>query len=258
MVEVLRDFIIVISENKLGLSIFQYQVERCVGNNRALFFFAKTTYLCAMAKNKFYVVWNGRASGIFDSWEACKAQVEGFEGAQYKGFPTEESAKLAATKNYWQVVGANKQSGALSLYDDSSDKPKPELISMSVDAACSGNPGKMEYRGVWTATGEELFRMGPYEGATNNVGEFLAIVHGLALLKKQNLAYPLYSDSVTAQSWIRQKRCKSKLEPTSKNAPVFDLIVRAEKWLSENTYVTNILKWHTDLWGEIPADFGRK
>jgi len=211
-----------------------------------------------MAKNKFYVVWNGRSSGIFDSWDACKAQVDGFEGAQYKGFPTEVAAKAAATKNYWQVVGANRQPQASILYEQNSDMPKPELISMSVDAACSGNPGKMEYRGVWTATGEELFRMGPFDGATNNIGEFLAIVHGLALLKKQNLSFPLYSDSVTAQSWVRQKKCKSKLEPTSKNVAVFDLVARAEKWLSENKYETKILKWKTELWGEIPADFGRK
>ncbi len=211
-----------------------------------------------MAKNKFYVVWNGRTSGIFDSWDACKAQVEGFEGAQYKGFPTQEAAKMAASQNYWQVVKATKSSEVLTLLDSNTDMPKPELISMSVDAACSGNPGKMEYRGVWTATGEELFRMGPFEGATNNIGEFLAIVHGLAWLKKQNLAMPIYSDSMTAQAWIRQKKCKSKLEPTAKNVAVFELVARAEKWLSENKYDTKILKWQTDLWGEIPADFGRK
>ena len=211
-----------------------------------------------MAKNKFYVVWNGRTSGIFDSWDACKAQVEGFEGAQYKGFPTQEAAKIAASQNYWQVVKANKSSDVLAMLDSNVDMPKPELISMSVDAACSGNPGKMEYRGVWTATGEELFRMGPFEGATNNIGEFLAIVHGLAWLKKQNLAMPIYSDSMTAQAWIRQKKCKSKLEPTAKNVAVFELVTRAEKWLSENKYDTKILKWQTDLWGEIPADFGRK
>lgn len=211
-----------------------------------------------MAKNKFYVVWNGRTSGIFDSWDACKAQVEGFEGAQYKGFPTQEAAKMAASQNYWQVVKATKSSEVLNLLDSNADMPKPDLISLSVDAACSGNPGKMEYRGVWTATGEELFRMGPFEGATNNIGEFLAIVHGLAWLKKQNLAMPIYSDSMTAQAWIRQKKCKSKLEPTAKNASVFELVTRAEKWLSENKYDTKILKWQTDLWGEIPADFGRK
>lgn len=211
-----------------------------------------------MAKNKFYVVWNGRTSGIFDSWDACKAQVEGFEGAQYKGFSTQEAAKIAASQNYWQVVKANKSSDALAMLDSNVDMPKPELISMSVDAACSGNPGKMEYRGVWTATGEELFRMGPFEGATNNIGEFLAIVHGLAWLKKQNLSFPIYSDSITAQAWIRQKKCKSKLEPTAKNAAVFELVARAEKWLFENKFETKILKWQTDLWGEIPADFGRK
>ncbi|HQB69432.1 MAG TPA: ribonuclease H family protein [Paludibacteraceae bacterium] len=211
-----------------------------------------------MAKNNFYVVWHGRTTGIFDSWEACKAQVDGFEGAQYKGFPTEEAAKKAASQNYWQVVNGNKSAQLHALFDSDEDLPKPEPVSLSVDAACSGNPGQMEYRGVWTDNGEEIFRMGPFEEATNNVGEFLAIVHGLAWLKKKNLVLPLYSDSVTAQAWVRQKKCKSQLEQTPKNRAVFELIERAEKWLIENSYETEILKWHTELWGEIPADFGRK
>lgn len=42
----------------------------------------------------------------------------------------------------------------------------------------------MEYRGVYVRTGQELFRIGPYPDGTNNVGEFLALVHALALLKK--------------------------------------------------------------------------
>lgn len=215
-------------------------------------------YLCPMAKNKYYVVWAGRETGIFDSWEICKTHVAGFEGAQYKGFPTEEAAKKAFAQNYWQIVGASPKAHTLSIDNLEVHILKPELISLSVDAACSGNPGLMEYRGVWTATGEELFRMGPFLNGTNNVGEFLAIVHGLAYLKQKGLDMPIYSDSVTAQSWVRQKKCKTKLEQTAKNGDLFDLLFRAEKWLNQNTYSNPILKWATEKWGEIPADFGRK
>ena len=103
-----------------------------------------------------------------------------------------------------------------------------------------------------------MFRKGVYSNATNNIGEFLALVHGLAFLKQHNSSIPIYSDSVNAIKWVEKKQCKTKLVKTKNNEEVFELIARAEKWLQENTYITPILKWETDVWGEIPADFGRK
>ncbi|KAA6303564.1 MAG: Ribonuclease H [Candidatus Ordinivivax streblomastigis] len=132
------------------------------------------------------------------------------------------------------------------------------LNSLSVDAACSGNPGIMEYRGVFTATGEEIFHQGPFQQGTNNIGEFLALVHGLALLKKQNSTIPVYSDSVSAMAWVRNKKAKTTLEHCEANKILFELLARAENWLKTNTCLNPILKWETREWGEIPADFGRK
>jgi ribonuclease HI len=132
------------------------------------------------------------------------------------------------------------------------------LRSLSVDASCSGNPGVMEYRGVYTDTKQEVFRIGPFREATNNIGEFLALVHGLALLKQQQSPLPVYSDSVTALAWVRNKKCKTQLPRNEANRPLFELVERAEKWLRTNTYTTPVLKWDTQQWGEIPADFGRK
>lgn len=132
------------------------------------------------------------------------------------------------------------------------------LESIAVDAACSGNPGPMEYRGVYVKTGLELFRVGPLQGGTNNIGEFLAIVHGLALQEKQGTRLPLYSDSVNAQAWVRQGICKTQLQETEENAKIFDMIRRAETWLRTHPFRVPIYKWETKKWGEIPADFGRK
>ena len=116
----------------------------------------------------------------------------------------------------------------------------------------------MEYRGVHIASRQQIFHFGPVWG-TNNIGEFLAIVHGLALLKQKGLTtMPVYSDSRNAISWVRQKKCKTKLERTAKTEGLFQLIERAEKWLRTNTYANPVLKWETDRWGEVPADFGRK
>lgn len=130
--------------------------------------------------------------------------------------------------------------------------------AVAVDAACSGNPGPMEYRGIYLRTGKELFHFGPVHG-TNNIGEFLAIVHALALLKQKGLDdMPVYSDSVNAQIWVRKKKCKTTLVRNAETEYLHGLIARAEAWLRNNTFNNPILKWRTEEWGEIPADFGRK
>lgn len=208
----------------------------------------------AKTKQKYYTVWEGRQTGVFDSWEACKEHVQGHESAKYKSFATEEEAREAYRMNYWQAVKNEKKPAAQHLSASSAYIHD----SIAVDAACSGNPGKMEYRGVCVKTGQQLFHHGPLERGTNNIGEFLAIVHALAWMKQNKIDLPLYTDSANAILWVKNKKCKTKLEPVAANAPVFQLIDRAEKWLQENTYTTRIIKWETKLWGEIPADFGRK
>lgn len=126
-----------------------------------------------------------------------------------------------------------------------------------MDAACSGNPGKMEYRGVHLPSGREVFHYGPVYG-TNNIGEFLAIVHALALLKQKGSSMPVYSDSFTARTWVKKKKCKTQLPRDRKTEQLYRIIERAESWLHNNTYPNDIVTWQTDEWGEIPADFGRK
>lgn len=134
----------------------------------------------------------------------------------------------------------------------------PLLPALAVDAACSGNPGVMEFRGVIADTGTEVFHRGPFPQGTNNIGEFLALVLGLAYLKKNNLPWNIYTDSVTALAWLRQRKCKTKLPQTPQTEELFVMVQKAEAWLRANTYTTRIYKWDTEKWGEIPADFGRK
>ena len=220
-----------------------------------------------MKKSKYYVVWEGLAPGVYNSWEECRLQVEGYRGAKYKAFDSQVEAIEAFRGAPSEHIGILQQMSAhhnpQTVVKKSKKEPKvwsDTVIrnSLAVDAACSGNPGRMEYRGVYVATGVEVFRIGPMEQGTNNIGEFLALVHGLALLKKMGNKMPLYSDSRNAMLWVRQKQCKTKLERTEVNKPIFDLIERAEAWLKNNTYTTRIIKWETEQWGEIPADFGRK
>lgn len=209
-----------------------------------------------MAKNKkkFYVVWQGRQAGVFDNWKECEAQVKGFDGARYKSFPTKSEAEAAFKQSSGSFVGKKTATKSTTK----SAVGNPLLESLSVDAACSGNPGKLEYQGVHTRTKELLFHMGPFPLGTVNIGEFLAIVHGLALLKKHNSPVPMYTDSKTAMAWVRNKKIKTTLERTAKTEELFKLVDRAIIWLESNTYTTKIIKWETKSWGEIPADFGRK
>ena len=208
-------------------------------------------------KNKYFVVWEGKTPGIYKSWEECRQQVSGYAGAIYKGFATEAEARTAIASPCWDYIGKNAETKKPTK-EQIEKYGLPDFESLSVDAACSGNPGTMEYQGVYSRTGRRVFHQGPFEDGTNNIGEFLALVHGLAFLKQQNSPLPIYTDSKTALAWVRNKKVKSELERTEKNYELFNLIECAEKWLQTNTYTTKIKKWETSVWGEIPADFGRK
>ena len=220
-------------------------------------------------RQKYYTVWFGKEPGVYDSWTECEAQVKGVDGAKYKSFSTREEASKALLEDSAKyIVHAAKARTGKPDFCSLPQGERPVMPSLSVDGACSGNPGQMEYRGVDTATGKEIFHFGPAAGGTNNIAEFLAIVHVLALLKQQAaqrpadaehlLTLPVYSDSRTALSWVRKRHCGTKLAQTEENKRLFDLMQRAESWLSVNTYRNPLLKWDTDRWGEIPADFGRK
>ncbi|MBK8055585.1 MAG: ribonuclease H family protein [Saprospiraceae bacterium] len=208
-------------------------------------------------KQKYYVVWEGFTPGIYMTWDECKTQITGHPSAKYKAFENRAEAEFAQKRNYFEFV--NK--AALPKKESGMKQSRSAIIadSISVDAACSGNPGLMEYRGVETQSGKQLFHQGPFKNGTNNIGEFLGLVHGLAMLKKlKNDHTTIYSDSLIAIKWVKIKKAKTKLEVTDDNKILFELIERAENWLKENTYSNPIIKWDTVSWGEIPADFGRK
>ncbi|MEA3447517.1 MAG: ribonuclease H family protein [Bacteroidota bacterium] len=210
-----------------------------------------------MAKKKYYVVWEGRKTGILETWAECFESIHGFKAAKYKSFKTLELAKKAYSQEYNDYKGKTFFESELSPAELKLIG-EPNLNSISVDAACSENPGLMEYQGVETETKKVIFRKGPFRDASNNIGEFLALVHALALMKKTNDKRPIYSDSEIAIIWIRNKTSRSKVEENENNKEVFRLMKRAEKWLMNNEVDNEILKWETKAWGEIPADFGRK
>ena len=178
-----------------------------------------------MAYSKYYVVWVGRHPGIYESWEECQAETDGFPNARYKAFSNRTEAILA--------------------YRESDREASQVLRAIA-------NHLKEEEQPVDYSMIPEI------QVESNNIGEFLAIVHGLALLKKKGSNMPIYSDSKIAQKWVRDKKCNTKLMPTERNGELLAIVRRAEAWLQNNTYSNPIIKWETERWGEIPADFGRK
>lgn len=225
-------------------------------------------------KQKYYVVWQGNKPGIYESWGDCEKQIKGIAGARFKSYESRTLAEQAFRLGPELAVSiGDGTSSTASVTKDESiltvdelgmtvvrsdyEGPKPELRAIAVDAACSGNPGEMEYQGVYVASRTQLFHFKAPKG-TNNIGEFLAIVHGLAYLKKNNMSEILYSDSVNAINWVKAKQCRTKLPLTPETEKLYEIIRRAEVWLHNNQYSTEIRKWETELWGEIPADFGRK
>jgi ribonuclease HI len=207
-------------------------------------------------EKKFYVVRKWKKIWIFDSRDECKESVNGFSDAKYKWFSDKEGAEIALKEwreKYYEVKNVSKK-----------EKVNNEDIpffanSIAVDAACSGNPGEMEYKWIDLQTWDEIFHE-KFAIWTNNIGEFLAIVHWLKYLKDKKDKV-IYSDSRIAISRVNQWKCKTQLKIENWN-PDFERILkaveRAENWLKENWINHKILKWNTEDWWEIPADFGRK
>ncbi|MCC6723531.1 MAG: ribonuclease H family protein [Saprospiraceae bacterium] len=212
-------------------------------------------------KKKYYVVWQGHNPGIYDSWDKCQQQIKNYPNAKYKSFGSREEADIAFGGNYAQHIQfkAPSKPGQTTAPQSAIRNPKSAIVwdSISVDAACSGNPGVMEYQGVDTRTKTPIFHQ-KHPLGTNNIGEFLAIVHALAMFHQQGKDTPIYTDSRTAIGWVKLRACKTKLVRNAKTENLHQIIARAENWLKTHTYKNPILKWETEDWGEIPADFGRK
>lgn len=225
-------------------------------------------------RRKYYVVWVGAAPGIYDSWSECRAQVANYPGARYKSYDDLDEATAAyrgPLSSQTAIIRSIMAHGGLT-------KPgvAPALASadvgctavgsrptsgIAVDGACSGNPGILEYRAVDIATGAELFHVGG-DGkliGTNNIAEYLALVHAAALLRRRGDSTTIiYSDSRTGLSWLQRRHANTTIKETPYTAPTLELLRRADSWLTHNTIHNPICKWDTDSWGEIPADFGRK
>lgn len=218
-------------------------------------------------RKKYYVVWIGREPGVYDDLQDALDQIDDYPGASIKGYASAAEAAEAFRRGTSKsdsrdlaglLLNAQRQNMPAAGQPDYMSNAEIDLNGWAVDAACAGNPGRMEYRGVELLTGRELFRVGPIDNSTNNIGEFLAIVHALSLMFNRGERHTIYSDSVTGMAWVRNRKVKTQLERNAGTEKSFRLMERALSWLNTHSIDVKIRKWETDRWGEIPADFGRK
>lgn len=124
---------------------------------------------------------------------------------------------------------------------------------IAVDAAHSVKNKKTEFRGVDLKTGKVLFYK-DLGNQTINIGEFLAIVEAVKYIIDHDFQPKvIFSDSTTAISWFKNKRTASgKRNPRLMKAEIY---LRAiAYWVDE----IEVIKWDSQKFGEIPADFGNK
>lgn len=125
--------------------------------------------------------------------------------------------------------------------------------ALCVDAACSGNPGPMEYRAVDLHTRNEIFHSPIYPIGTNNLGEFLAIYEGIRYIenlkkKKSKKIYDcIFSDSETAIARMRSKKIKTTLKYTQETKELLEKVQEALTWIKTHDFTIPIRKRETEI-----------
>ena len=170
-----------------------------------------------MAK-KFYVVWQGRETGIFTDWASCKKQVDQFAGAKFKSFPNRQEAEAAfngnspsASRTVSKTSAPKKKSSSNTVKTYTANEISALAIDTKIftDGACSPNPGK-------AGSGIAVYRdnlinelwYGLYNPAgTNNTAELNGLNQALILAKDelaQDQSVAIFCDSKYSIQCITQ------------------------------------------------------
>lgn len=200
--------------------------------------------------SKYYVIFNTENRGIYDTWGECQEKTKGVSGVKFKSFKNRSLAETALNEN---LIESKENEKIKDLF------PK---IGFATDGACNVKKRIGQYQIYDLEKNKMIFTSKEFENTTNNQMEFLALMHALILCEDLKVLedikydnYPIYTDSITAISWLKNNKLNSNID--------YDSIVGKEikkmlNWLKNNQYNNKIIKWETKNLGEIPADFGRK
>lgn len=130
-----------------------------------------------MAKNKVYAVRKGKTEGIFETWDECKAAVDGYPGAEYKSFSAKEEALAYLDKD------SDTSDNDISLVD--SQELKENQVIAYVDGSFDESIGKYAFGCILILPNGEIVRESgngdnPESIALRNVtGEMLGAMYAV-------------------------------------------------------------------------------
>ncbi|MGE3297060.1 MAG: viroplasmin family protein [Porticoccaceae bacterium] len=136
-----------------------------------------------MPPQKYYVVWVGKAPGIYSTWPEAERQIKGFPGAKFKSFPTLALAEAAYAQGKTAMV---RKPASPRAKVAATGKHASADIEIYCDGACDPNPGQAG-TGIAIYKSGALYQLwyGLYNPAgTNNTAELLGLHHALVFADK--------------------------------------------------------------------------
>jgi len=230
---------------------------------------------------KYYVVWKGAQTGVFDNWSKVQETTAGRSDAQFMGFPSKAEAEAAFTSTYTKALtkrslAKNGSSSApkskstastasASLTSKSRNVSNDADINIYCDGACSPNPGQSG-TGVAVYHQSEIKELwyGLYEpNGTNNTAELNGMLEAFKLAKSyiksgksvQVLSDSKYSiDSITkwAAGWQKKGWKKADGQPI-KNPELVQACFKLYQEIKNNVTITHV-KGHANIQGNELSD----
>lgn len=154
-----------------------------------------------MAKKKYYAVRKGRKTGIFDTWDECKAQVTGYSSAEYKSFTQKEEAE--------QFVLGDEKRIEIDEKGDTEAKEGYTLIKAYVDGSFDRRTRRYGGGAIILVGNEEIeiSEMGNERELVsmhNVAGELLGAIRAMEWVSKSGIEKPqlvIYHDYEGIHKW---------------------------------------------------------
>lgn len=163
-----------------------------------------------MASKKIYAVKKGKITGVFETWEECKASVEGYPGAEYKSFTGRTEAEI--------YLGLRAESG------QTADVPEPGRLLAYVDGSYEDSLKKYAFGCVFLLPDGRIFTQygnGDNEQSLRHrsvTGEMLGAMYAvMTAIKNGFRGVELRYDYEGIEKWVTGE-WKSKTELTQKYA----------------------------------------
>jgi ribonuclease HI len=194
-------------------------------------------------QNSFYVVLNGRKTGIFNDWESCREQVHKFKNAIYQKALTFEEARVI-----FDARGCTRPQGTKSYSNGKPSVKKLEQVCKSravllAKGSCAGNPGEITANVIDLRKSQEYQKK--FGNGTSNLAESIAIYRALRIRSMNGVGYPIYSDSSVAINRIKGRKINGQNDFTY-SPHLVEYIQEANEWL-KNSDLSNV--FHASEYG---------